>query len=96
MRCAAAIRGAVRTLGLEIRTGLHTGECELVEDAVSGIALHIGARVMAASSAGRNFRMVAELTGNRRNAAGSFNHRFAGSECDCRQRSLLRRRQRRQ
>jgi class 3 adenylate cyclase len=51
IRCAAAIRKAVRTLGLEIRTGLHTGECELVEGAVSGIALHIGARVMAKASA---------------------------------------------
>jgi class 3 adenylate cyclase len=47
IRCAAAMRQAVRTLGLEIRAGLHTGECELVGDAVEGIAVHIGARVMA-------------------------------------------------
>ena len=51
IRCAAAIGKAVRTLGLEIRTGLHAGECEVVEGAVSGIALHIGARVMAKASA---------------------------------------------
>jgi class 3 adenylate cyclase len=47
VRCAAAIRQAVRTLGLEIRVGLHTGECEIVGEAVGGIAVHIGARVMA-------------------------------------------------
>jgi class 3 adenylate cyclase len=37
----------VRDLGLEVRTGLHTGECELVDDDVRGIAVHIGARVAA-------------------------------------------------
>jgi class 3 adenylate cyclase len=47
IRCAAAIRQAVRTLGLEIRTGLHAGECELVGDEIGGIVVHIGARVMA-------------------------------------------------
>ena len=41
------MRQAVRTLGLEIRAGLHAGECEMVGDAVEGIAVHIGARVMA-------------------------------------------------
>src|SRR2546425_267103 len=52
VRCALAIREAVRPLGLEIRTGLHTGECELRGDDVSGIAVHIGARVAAAAHAG--------------------------------------------
>jgi class 3 adenylate cyclase len=51
IRCAAAIRKAVRTLGLEIRTGLHAGECELIEESVRGIAVHIGARVMAKAGA---------------------------------------------
>lgn len=51
IRCAAAMRQAVRTLGLEIRAGLHAGECQLVGDAVGGIAVHIGARVMAKASA---------------------------------------------
>ena len=45
------MRQAVRTLGLEIRAGLHAGECELVGDAVGGIAVHIGARVMAKAGA---------------------------------------------
>jgi class 3 adenylate cyclase len=51
IRCAAAMRQAVRTLGLEIRAGLHAGECELVGDAIGGIAVHIGARVMAKARA---------------------------------------------
>jgi len=45
VRCAEAIGDAVRDLGLEIRSGCHTGEIELAGDAVSGIAVHIGARV---------------------------------------------------
>jgi class 3 adenylate cyclase len=52
VRCALAIRAAVRPLGLEIRTGLHTGECELRGHDVSGIAVHIGARVAATANAG--------------------------------------------
>ena len=50
VRCACAISEAVRQLGLELRAGLHTGECELVDGKVRGIAVHIGARV--ASEAG--------------------------------------------
>jgi pimeloyl-ACP methyl ester carboxylesterase/class 3 adenylate cyclase len=45
IRCAGAITAAVRELGLEIRAGLHTGECELMNGKVGGIAVHIGARV---------------------------------------------------
>jgi pimeloyl-ACP methyl ester carboxylesterase len=47
VRCALAIRDAVRSLGIEIRAGVHTGECEVMGDKVGGIAVHIGARVMA-------------------------------------------------
>jgi class 3 adenylate cyclase len=43
--CARAVRGAVRELGLEMRAGVHTGECELDGDKPRGIAVHIGARV---------------------------------------------------
>jgi class 3 adenylate cyclase len=46
VHCAAAIVDSVGALGLAIRAGLHTGECELVGDDVAGIAVHIGARVM--------------------------------------------------
>jgi class 3 adenylate cyclase len=51
VHCAANIVDAVRTLGLRIRAGLHTGECELVGSDVAGIAVHIGARVMATAGA---------------------------------------------
>jgi class 3 adenylate cyclase len=45
VHCASEIAESVEALGLKIRTGLHTGECELVGDDVAGIAVHIGARV---------------------------------------------------
>jgi class 3 adenylate cyclase len=45
IRCACAITESVRELGLEVRAGLHTGECEVMDGKVSGIAVHIGARV---------------------------------------------------
>ncbi len=45
IRCAGAAIDAVRGLGLDIRAGLHTGECEIVGDKLAGIAVHIGARV---------------------------------------------------
>jgi class 3 adenylate cyclase len=51
IRCAAAIRHAVRTLGLEIRAGLHTGEYKMMGSNVVGIAVHIGARVAAKAGA---------------------------------------------
>jgi pimeloyl-ACP methyl ester carboxylesterase len=47
IRCARAMISAVQALGIQIRTGLHSGECELIHDNVSGIAVHIGARVAA-------------------------------------------------
>ena len=45
VRCASAVRDSVRSLGIEIRAGIHTGECELVGDKVAGIAVHTAARV---------------------------------------------------
>jgi class 3 adenylate cyclase len=52
IRCACAIRDAVRGLGLEVRAGLHTGEIELAETGVEGIAVHIGARIAALAGGG--------------------------------------------
>ncbi len=52
IRCACAIRDGVRTLGIEIRAGLHTGEIELAETGVEGIAVHLGARIAALAQAG--------------------------------------------
>src|ERR671937_265673 len=52
IRCAVAARDAVQELGLELRAGLHTGECELLGDKVAGIAVHTGARVSALAGPG--------------------------------------------
>jgi pimeloyl-ACP methyl ester carboxylesterase/class 3 adenylate cyclase len=52
IRCAQAIREAVEPLGVQLRTGLHTGECELLDGKVGGIAVHIGARVAEAAGPG--------------------------------------------
>jgi class 3 adenylate cyclase len=47
IRCATSIRDAVQALGIVVRAGLHTGECEVRGDDIGGIAVHIGARVSA-------------------------------------------------
>jgi class 3 adenylate cyclase len=52
IRCATAIREAVRTLGLEIRVGMHAGEYKVIGAEVVGLAFHIGARVAAKARAG--------------------------------------------
>ena len=52
IRCADAIVDGVRDLGLEVRAGVHTGECELHESKVAGLAVVIGARVAAAAAGG--------------------------------------------
>jgi class 3 adenylate cyclase len=52
IRCASAITRGVHELGLEVRAGLHTGECEVMDGTVGGIAVHIGARVAAEAAAG--------------------------------------------
>jgi pimeloyl-ACP methyl ester carboxylesterase len=60
MRCARSLREKIQPLGLQIRTGLHTGECELVGGNVAGIAVHIAARV--AALAGPDEVMVSSTT----------------------------------
>jgi class 3 adenylate cyclase len=52
IRCAGAIRDTVRPLNLEVRCGLHTGECELVGNDLAGIAVHTGARVAGLAAPG--------------------------------------------
>jgi pimeloyl-ACP methyl ester carboxylesterase len=52
IRCACAIRDAVVPLGLQIRAGLHTGECTVIAGKLGGIAVHVGARVAAHAKAG--------------------------------------------
>jgi pimeloyl-ACP methyl ester carboxylesterase/class 3 adenylate cyclase len=52
IRCGCAIAGVMPELGLEVRVGLHTGECELLDGKVAGIAVHTGARVAANAQPG--------------------------------------------
>lgn len=52
IRCAEALRADAETLGIEIRAGIHTGECELLDDGIGGIAVHIAARIVDHADAG--------------------------------------------
>ena len=52
IRCATALRAAVRDLGLDVRVGVHTGECERTGESIAGIAVNTGARVMAEAGPG--------------------------------------------
>jgi class 3 adenylate cyclase len=63
VRCALAIQDMVQALGIDIRAGLHIGECELMGEKVGGIAVHIGARVMGMAGGGETLvsRTVKDL-----------------------------------
>jgi pimeloyl-ACP methyl ester carboxylesterase len=52
IRCAGAIRDRVSTLGVQVRAGLHTGECQISGDKLAGLAVHIGARISALAQPG--------------------------------------------
>src|SRR5207248_1623143 len=52
IRCAEEIHESLRPIGVDVRAGLHTGEVDLVDGDVGGIAVHLGARVMAEANAG--------------------------------------------
>jgi pimeloyl-ACP methyl ester carboxylesterase len=52
IRCAEALRGDAETLGIEIRAGIHTGECELLDADIAGLAVHIAARILGHAGAG--------------------------------------------
>lgn len=52
IRCASAIRDTARAGGLEVRAGLHTGECEVLDGDIGGIAVHIASRVVGAAAPG--------------------------------------------
>jgi class 3 adenylate cyclase/pimeloyl-ACP methyl ester carboxylesterase len=52
IQCAKSVRDALRQLGLQTRAGLHTGECELLQNDVGGIAIHLAARISAAAGPG--------------------------------------------
>ena len=53
VRCALAVSLAVKQLGLEIRVGVHTGECEVSGERIGGIAVHTGSRIMAMAQPGQ-------------------------------------------
>jgi len=83
VRCAVAIAEAVSRLGLEVRVGLHTGEVELSEHDVHGIAVHIASRVVEQAGAGevcvsRTVRDLVAGSGIRFRGLGP--HRLAGFE----------------
>jgi class 3 adenylate cyclase len=52
IRCATAVRNVVEAVGLSIRAGLHTGECEMHGGRIAGIAVHMGARIAASAGPG--------------------------------------------
>jgi len=52
VRCACSIAQEIKPLGIDVRAGLHTGECEMMGEDVGGIAVHIGARVASLAGAG--------------------------------------------
>jgi class 3 adenylate cyclase len=52
IRCAEALRADAETLGIQIRAGIHTGECELLDDDLGGLAVHIAARILGQAGAG--------------------------------------------
>jgi len=52
IRCAEALRADVETLGIQIRAGIHTGECELLDTDIGGLAVHIAARILGQAGAG--------------------------------------------
>jgi class 3 adenylate cyclase/pimeloyl-ACP methyl ester carboxylesterase len=52
IRCACAVRDAVAELGLEVRAGVHTGECEQVDGKIAGVAVVTGARIASLASPG--------------------------------------------
>ncbi len=52
IRCAEALRADAEALGIEIRAGIHTGECELLGDDIGGLAVHIAARILGEAAPG--------------------------------------------
>jgi pimeloyl-ACP methyl ester carboxylesterase/class 3 adenylate cyclase len=65
VRCAFAVKEAVRRVGIEIRSGIHTGECEMRRDSISGVSVHIAARIASLASASNIVvsRTVKDLVG---------------------------------
>ena len=74
VRCASTLVERIPELGIDVRSGLHTGECELRGDGIGGIAVHIGARIAALAEAGEV--LVSSTVKDLVNGSGSvFNDR---------------------
>lgn len=76
VRCALAIRNALKAIGLDIRIGLHTGECERLGNKVAGLAVHVAARIVAHAAAGEIL-----VSGTVRDLVMGSGLRFSGGEC---------------
>src|SRR5215213_1089242 len=75
VRCAESITSSVRPLGLQVRVGVHMGECEVIGGEVGGMAVHIGARVAALAGAGEVL-----VSGSVRDVMTGSERRFDGGE----------------
>lgn len=81
LECAIAAREAVKPLGIEIRAGVHTGECEVTGRNYAGMAVHMGARIMSTAGPGEIFvsSTVKDLVmGSGRNFADQGEHELKG------------------
>jgi class 3 adenylate cyclase len=81
IRCAEQLHEVVRPLELELRVGIHTGECERIGDDLSGLAVHVAARIGAAAAAGETLvsRTVSDLAaGSGLNFASRGIHKLKG------------------
>ncbi len=87
LQCARGIRDGVRRLGLEVRAGVHTGECEVSRDDVAGIAVHVAARVLGAADPGEvlvSGTVKALVAGSGLRFADRGTHQLKGIEGDWR------------
>jgi class 3 adenylate cyclase/pimeloyl-ACP methyl ester carboxylesterase len=85
LRCAEQLHEVVRPLELELRVGIHTGECERIGDDLSGLAVHVAARIGAAAAPGETFvsRTVRDLvTGSGLHFATRGIHKLKGVPAD--------------
>jgi class 3 adenylate cyclase len=80
IRCACSIVDGLGELDLEIRAGLHTGECELVDGKVAGIAVHTGARVAAQAQPGKSSSRARSRTSSPARGFVSRTGEFASSQ----------------
>ena len=80
VRCGASLARAVEALGLQLRVGVHTGECEVLGEKYSGMAVHVGARVASAGRAGPGARLLDGEEPGRRLGPPLRRHRPARAE----------------